>query len=367
MRGFHPADGDGRDNDGPVGVSRRDGTYLVPNDLLGLLCDLAPNKKKGKDGMTAFTKFMAKIPTEYVPRIEAAISRAVAVLADPAATDAQYQAVADELESLQKKIGFDSAKAAADAWKEAIQAKLKAQYAGRLIDQGLAPQQASKEASKLLTPDVNRLLKMMEKTRTCGPKLWKFAAGTIGAIGLLSLAIYNGVRMGTGASGTAADLVRKGDEAKQMQEFWDRQREFDQALNGIEVSGDDFQRMTNIVAPQAVAIQPATIQPLQQIPAARTQDPPAAVAAIPEAVARQPLELTITKPNQPPQYAQSTVGTFVSALPSPQREQTAEVITKQADYESRVGQSISTRHIPERHFTIEARDGSGQIFGKYSQ
>src|SRR5713226_9686285 len=122
--------------------------------------------------MKTFTKFMTKIPAEYVPKVEQAITHAAQVLSDRSASSADYQAVADELQSLQQKVRFDSAKAAANAWKEAIENQLRAHYTARLVDEGMDQKKAAKEASKLITPKVNNLLKKVEFVRGVTEKKW---------------------------------------------------------------------------------------------------------------------------------------------------------------------------------------------------
>jgi hypothetical protein len=369
MRGLRSADGNGSYHDRLVVASDWDGSYLVRDGLLGLSRDLASAKGESESQMKEFAKFMGKIPSEYLPEVEKAITHAVQVLGDPASTSAQSQAVADELQSLQEKVRFDSAEAAADAWKEAIEERLKAQWTARLIDQGVKPKRAAKQASELLTPKVNELLEKVEFVRgivESKPFKWawlKVTAVVAGAAGLLSFAVYSGVHRGNEASDIGSDLIRKADDAQQMKEFWDREREYDAAMNSIRLSAEEFDSMANILAPSAVV---SRSEPVLQPKPLLAQPRP--VVALPRAIAAQPINITINRPNQQPVSAQSTVETFVAAMPSPQREQAVENITRSAENESKAPPSATdSQHVHARNITVEARDGNGQIFGVYRQ
>jgi hypothetical protein len=149
-----------------------------------------------------------------------------------------------------------------------------------------------------------------------------------------------------------------------MKEFWDREREYDAAMNSIRLSAEEFDSMAKILAPSAVASRsdPVLIQPKPLLAQPRP------VVALPRAIAAQPINITINRPNQQSVSAQSTVETFVAAMPSPQREKAVENITRSAENESKAPPSVTdSQHVHVRNITVEARDGNGQIFGVYRQ
>jgi hypothetical protein len=103
--------------------------------------------------MKSFLKFAAKIPDNYLPRIEQSITRAVEVLSDPNASSDAYEAVAKELADIQHTVG----KGAANAWKGEVAERLKADWiqAGR---DGIAME-------RQVAPNLTRILESSEKLR----------------------------------------------------------------------------------------------------------------------------------------------------------------------------------------------------------
>jgi len=102
--------------------------------------------------MTTFTDFIQKIPTQYIPRIEQAISDACRVLGDPNATSKDYDTVSHKLTDLQQRIGHDSL----SALKKEIEARLKQRGVG------------------YVAPRVNDLLSRTENVRKMtNPGYWE--------------------------------------------------------------------------------------------------------------------------------------------------------------------------------------------------
>ena len=300
--------------------------------------------------MKAFDSFMAKIPAEYVPKLGQAINHAAQVLSDPAATGAQYQAVADKLQSLQQKVRFDSSKAAADAWKQAIEKKLIAQLAARLEDQGMAPQEAARKAAELLTPQVNKLLKDAEFFRT-KRRLLKRAVTEINwgnlafsALGWSALAILLGIGYHYSAPAEKSEPTQSRSVSMNMPSVPSIPKSnvpvkgFDQNLNAqsekaVKLLQDEMRRRDEILMSE---------EKLRKMKAALAQTvairvAPAAIAILPpriRAIAARPVAVTITEPDQEPITYQRTIGAVVVSIPEPERERFEQIITSSITNES---------------------------------
>jgi hypothetical protein len=325
--------------------------------------------------MKIFPKFMAKIPAEYLPKVEEAITHAAQVLADRAPSSADIQAVADELQSLQQKVKFDSAKAAANAWKEAIEHQLKAHYAARLVDEGVDPKNAAKEASELLTPEVNKLLRKVEFVRGVTEKKWmpkvnwKNAASTALGWGVIGTLVAIGYHYYTPPANETEpaqphkvtlkmpkvpaipesnvnvsvgdpNLTRFSHEAvEQLQKDW-------QAQEKIRMSDESIRLMDAALA-QPVRIEPA--------PAAIARLPPAI-----RAIAAQPVTVTITRPNEASKTYQQTIGAVVISAPESEREQVQRVISTWTTNEPAASAKPEPAPQTKREFSLTSGTAYGQ-------
>ncbi|MFL5386254.1 MAG: hypothetical protein ACJ8GN_27370 [Longimicrobiaceae bacterium] len=325
---------------------------------------------------SAFTQFMARIPAEYLPEVQQAITDAVSTLANPVPTGAEHQAILDRLQGLQEQIGADVAQAAAEEWVEVIEERLTSWWTERLIEQGMSPAEVAEKASRLVRPRVNDLLSYVESVRTTVQSgyvepaarfAWvKVTALAAGAAGLLSFAVFTGVQRGGSAAGFAEDLRVDADAARQAQEFRAREREVAEALADIQVAGAEFDRMANLLTPPAVVEPRSVVAPPVTLQRAGPS-PLSPPAVLPPVVAAQRVAVAVARPNQPMMHSQTTVGKFIAAMPSPQREETAAVVAEAARNAAQAPVSARGSRIPERHFTVRAIDGGGTIFGTYSQ
>lgn len=286
--------------------------------------------------MDAYVSFLAKVPAEYVPSVENAISRAADVLSDPNAPKEAYDAVQDELSHWQRTVGMD----VSEAWKSEIESRLKE----RLFLQGFSPS----EAEEFLVPKMTKLLNDMEwcrdKIQSFGPPVRKFVAWKLAAVVGVAIGLYGFIN----SYQQEGRALKTGIEEEQRRREMQREYDASQSISNIVVSVGDFQQMTEIVAspPEAQTV------PLE------------AAAPIAPAIAVQPIEVTLIRPSQEPHHYQSTVGAFVSTMPSPWREETAKVINQQAASGST---ESSTHYIyVTKQIEVKAKDGSGQIIGVYN-
>jgi hypothetical protein len=116
--------------------------------------------------MNDFTKFMSRIPEEYVPRIERSISRAVEVLSDPYSPGAAYDAVARELGAIQRDVGTG----AAEAWRGEVSRRVTARQ--------LANPRDVLDLENQLAPKLRQLLETAEQHRQTLPA----ALATVGKV-----------------------------------------------------------------------------------------------------------------------------------------------------------------------------------------
>src|SRR5436190_6049216 len=152
--------------------------------------------------MKSFLKFAAKIPKNYLPRIERSITRAVEVLSDPNASSDAYDAVAKELADIQQTVG----KGAANAWKGEVAERLKTVWieAGR---DGIAME-------RQVAPKMTRILESSEKLRAVMQSYYVRAVAGILALGLgvatvLMMAISGAVRSPSNGDSPTAPQVKE--------------------------------------------------------------------------------------------------------------------------------------------------------------
>jgi hypothetical protein len=279
----------------------------------------------------AYVTFLTKVPAEYVPSVEKAISHAADVLADPNAPKEAYDAVQAELSHWQRTVGMD----VAEAWKSEIESQLKE----RLFLQGLS----ASEVEALLVPKITKLLNDMEwcrdKIQSFGPPVRKFVAWKLAAVTGVAIGLYAFIS----SYQQEGRALKIGIEEEQRQIEMQREYDASQSISNIVVSVGEFQQMTEMVAspPEAQAV------PLE------------VAAPIAPAIAVQPMEVTVIRPNQESHHYQSTVGAIVSTMPSPWREETAKVINSGST-------ESSTHHIYVKQIEVKAKDGNGQIIGVYN-
>lgn len=128
-----------------------------------------------------FSTFMAKIPQEYVPRVEQAISDACRVLGDPSWTSDQADRVHRQLGDLQSKVGIDSLNA------------LKREIEQRLHNQWAEAGHSGQLVEKYLAPRVNDLLARTENARLMTqPAYWSALKAMSGT----KLMVFGGIVMG---------------------------------------------------------------------------------------------------------------------------------------------------------------------------
>lgn len=140
--------------------------------------------------MKSFVKFMARIPDNYLPRIERSITHAVEVISDPHSTSEAYFTVAKELADIQLTIG----KGAAKAWQGEVAERLKTVW----IDAG----RNGIDIDRQVAPKITRVLKSAEKIRTIVQSgLWadigKLVLG-LGTFTLVSVVVGSVFRHDTG-------------------------------------------------------------------------------------------------------------------------------------------------------------------------
>lgn len=267
--------------------------------------------------MKGFAQFMARVPLEYVPKIENAVSRAVDVLSDPAAPSDAYQSVADELDDIQRTVGADAA--------DALRKELIEQMAKRLCLRGMS----ELEAKELITNRVTELVRRIERARGAARhvkvdspfsklKVATLCVLSIVGLGLMAAVVTSNFRSGRAVSNASdqevavSTLQRSVAENAANEEIM--RRDGNPSAPVVEISGDDFRAAT-----LALESGVATAQPALQ-------------AALPQEVqfaASIPVTVTVQPTMGPTQTLRTTVGNVFSASPQPVRRAIIQAISMQ--------------------------------------
>jgi hypothetical protein len=236
----------------------------------------------------SFAQFMRNIPGGYVPRIEEALSDAVRVLGDPAATREQYDVVAGKLSLLQHRVGRDTVTALQGEIEERLKARW--QEAGR----------ADIDIPQYVKPKINDLLARVERGRAmANPSYWTHSNAMLtlgGAFALVAGVVFlGGVREGETLAGLVQNVMRSA--------------QLSSAMVRARVSADDFGRLTTrLQAPATVSVPTPAL--------------PAQVAA----VAQQPAAVAIERHDGTVERSTTTFGEVYRALPSRLQDEVKDAI-----------------------------------------
>lgn len=172
---------------------------------------------------------------------------------------------------------------------------------------------------------------------------WKIVAFATGAVAVVVVVINRGSNFGDQATRSGQRLEDLGDAFRTKQAFERQMAQYEHDLKSIKLPLDQFDAFARTIA------QPVARQPM-----------PARAANIPQRVAIQPMKVSVTHSDQTTQTVDTTVGGFVSQLPSGERENVERTLRDEIRYEDQ------NHHIGEHPIHVSAVDGSGSVFGRFN-
>lgn len=172
---------------------------------------------------------------------------------------------------------------------------------------------------------------------------WKVVAFATGAVALVVLVINRGNNFGIHAVNSIRNLQTIHEDFSGEQAFKRQIAQYEHDLKSIKLPLDQFDALARTI------VQPVVRQPM-----------PARAANIPQRIAIQPMKVSVIKSDQTTQIVDTTVGGFVSQLPSGERENVERTLRDEIRYEDQ------NHHIGEHSIHVSAVDGNGSVFGRFN-
>ena len=209
--------------------------------------------------MDPLTKLKAKIATQWIPKIEAAISHGVTVLSDPNSPAEAYDAIQKELQEIHRKAGMDAV--------TAYYAEVRRILREKLMLGGMS----AEEAARFVESQLARLARAAPSFPKSIPKAMKWLKRTAIAAGLALFALALKAKFDFG-SGVHDELqqVQQQSELDQMRQQVENASEISVEIGGP-ISIDDTASgavQAQVEIPQEVAATPIQVVAANAAPVA---------------------------------------------------------------------------------------------------